>query len=67
MDQRVAHSDDEALTEVPSFAELNAAIDELGELLTKYMSPLKAEWLATVSPVHQDDWTRAFTVPWKKE
>jgi hypothetical protein len=67
VDQRVAHSDDEALTEVPTFAELNAAIGELGELLKKYMSLLKAQWLAAVSPVHQDDWTRAFTVPWKHE
>jgi AbiU2 len=66
VDRRVAHTDEAELTEVPTFAELNAALDELGELLKKYTLLLEAASLADVSPIHQADWQRAFTVPWKK-
>ena len=47
--------------------ELDAAVDELGELLKKYVSLLEAVWLAEVAPVHQEPWERAFTVAWKKD
>jgi hypothetical protein len=66
VDKRVAHTDEQAMSDVPTYDELNAALDELGKLLGKYMSLLKATVLATVSPVHQADWTQAFTVAWKK-
>ena len=67
VNKRVAHSDEENLPAAPTYAELDGAVDELGELLRKYVSLLEAAWLAEIVPVHQEDWTRAFTVAWKKD
>ena len=66
VNKSVAHTDEENLAAVPTWEDLNAALDELGELLKKYVSLLKAEWLARVAPVQQTPWERAFTVAWKK-
>jgi AbiU2 len=66
VDKRLAHTDEAELSEVPTYAELNAALDELGDLLKKYTSLLEAAALAAVSPIHQANWQQAFTVPWKK-
>lgn len=66
VNKRVAHMDEENLPAVPTFAELNAALDEMGELLKNYVSLFEATILGAIAPVHQEDWTRAFTVPWKK-
>jgi hypothetical protein len=51
---------------VPTYADLNAALDELGELLKKYISLLEGVWLAKVSPTVQDNWKAPFKVPWIK-
>ena len=66
VNKRVAHRDEENLPAAPTFGELDAAVDELGELLKKYVSLLEAVWLAEIAPVHQEPWERAFTVAWKK-
>jgi hypothetical protein len=66
VNKRVAHSDEENLPAAPTYGELDAAVDELGELLKKYVSLLEAAWLVEVAPVHQEPWERAFTVAWKK-
>jgi hypothetical protein len=67
VNKRVAHSDEENLPAAPTYAELDAAVEELGELLRKYVALLTAAWLAEIAPVHQEPWERAFTVAWKKE
>jgi hypothetical protein len=41
----IAHAADETTHEVPTYADLNAAIDQIGELVRKYASLLKAEIL----------------------
>jgi hypothetical protein len=67
VNKRVAHSDEENLPAAPTYAEIDGAVDELGELLRKYVSLLEAAWLAEIAPVHQEPWERAFTVAWKKD
>jgi hypothetical protein len=66
VNKMVAHSEEKRPTEVPTYADLNAAVDELGELLKKYVSLLEATWLPQVSPTVQDNWKAPFRVPWIK-
>jgi hypothetical protein len=54
------------LAAVPTYAEINDALDFIGELINKYESLLKAAQWGTLVPVHQADWTQAFTVAWKR-
>jgi hypothetical protein len=67
VNKRLAHSDEKNLPAAPTYGELDGAIDELGELLKKYVSLLEAVSVPEITPVHQEDWTRAFTVAWKKD
>ncbi len=67
VDRLVAHNDQRELENLPTFKELNAAIDALEELLNKYMVLLKATSVPTADPVHQADWKAAFRVPWLRE
>jgi hypothetical protein len=53
--------------EVPTFANLHAAIHGMGELLQKYSSLLRATQLPILTPVHQYDWRAPFRVPWLVE
>ena len=64
VDRMVAHNDQRELTVVPTFDELNAAIDLLETMLNKYMVLLKATGVPSADPVHQADWKAAFRVPW---
>ncbi len=64
VDRHVAHNDQRELTRPPTFAELNAAIDLLEELLNKYMVLLTATGVPSADPVHQADWKDAFRVAW---
>jgi hypothetical protein len=43
VNETVAHAADQTTHEVPTFADLNAAIDTIGDLFKKYSSLLKAE------------------------
>jgi hypothetical protein len=61
----IAHTDERQRTSAPTYNELNAAIDEIGEMLKKYSSLLTAS-IALVEPVHQADWRQAFSVAWLK-
>jgi hypothetical protein len=63
---RVAHFDERELAAVPTYAEINDALDFIGELINKYESLLKAAQWGTLVPVLQADWTQAFTVAWKR-
>jgi hypothetical protein len=66
VNKRVAHFDERELPEVPTYGEINRALDFVGEVLNRYESLLKAaEWERLV-PIHQSDWTQAFTVAWKR-
>ncbi len=47
-----------------TYAELNAAIDQIGDLVKKYASLLKAEVLWQLEPVIQYDWKAPFRQAW---
>ena len=66
VNKAVAHTDEEALGSTSTYAELNAVIDELGELLKKYSSLLTATVVGSLAPVHQQEWREAFRVAWWK-
>lgn len=63
----VAHTADETTHAVPTFAELNAAIDTIGEIVKEYASLLKAEVLWQLEPVIQHDWEAPFRQRWITE
>ena len=67
VNKAVAHTDEQALGSTSTYAELNAVIDELGELLKKYSSLLTATIFGALVPVHQQEWRQAFRVAWWKE
>jgi hypothetical protein len=64
VDEAVAHNADETTDEAPTYADLNAAIDAIGEIVKKYASLLKAEILWVLEPVIQGDWKAPFRKPW---
>jgi hypothetical protein len=64
VDEAIAHTADETTHQVPTFVDLNGAIDEIGELVKKYASLLTATILAELEPVIQYDWQAPFRQPW---
>lgn len=64
VDENVAHRSARPTVAIPTFGELHDAIDVIGEVAQKYGSLLKAEMLAELEPVIQDDWLAPFRVPW---
>lgn len=64
VDQHVAHSDAKPRSPIPTFADLDAAVDLLGHLFQKYGNLLTASIYPTLVPVHQDDWLAVFRQPW---
>jgi hypothetical protein len=64
VDQHVAHADARAATTVPTFADVDAVIDTIGDLFTKYANLLTASTWGTLVPVFQHDWLAPFRVPW---
>jgi hypothetical protein len=64
VNQVVAHTQEIPSHQVPTFSELNAAIDSIGDLVKKYASLLKAELLWQLEPVIQGDWKAPFRQPW---
>lgn len=64
VNEAIAHTADEERQDVPTYADLNAAIDEIGAMLQKYSSLLRATMLPILTPVHQDDWKAPFRVAW---
>lgn len=67
VDRMVAHTDQRELTDVPTFEELNAAIEQLEKLLNKYMVLLTATSVPSADPVHQADWKAAFRIAWLQD
>jgi hypothetical protein len=61
--QRVAHFDLEASPRIPTYAELDAALDLLEELSNRYRGLLLAE-AGSLTPTINYDWKAIFREPW---
>jgi hypothetical protein len=64
VDQHVAHADARPTAGLPTFAELDAAIDTIGKLFQKYANLLTASSWPILVPAIQHDWLAPFRVPW---
>lgn len=63
VDRTVAHIDKRGVSDPPTFADLDAAIDSVGNVLRKLLLLLTAEnWIA-MTPTPQDDWRAPFRKP----
>jgi len=62
--EAVAHTSIEETRTVLTYAELNAAIEQIGGLVKKYASLLKATILWQLEPVIQHDWKALFRQAW---
>ena len=67
VNKEVAHHDEQGAATIPTFADLDDAIDNLGTLLTRYGTLLTGSNLAVVEPVVQYDWQAPFRQPWIKK
>jgi hypothetical protein len=63
----IAHYAQKQPAELPTYDDLNAAIDLLGELLRKYTLLLQAADRAEITPVFQYDWLAPFRLTWIPE
>lgn len=64
VDQHVAHDQAEPTAGVPTFAQLHAAIDSVGEIFKRYAVALTASMYIAVEPVMQTDWKAIFRTAW---
>ncbi len=64
VDKNIAHTALQPIDYLVTYAELNAAMDQIGELVKRYASLLKAEILWQLEPVIQGDWKAPFRQPW---
>ena len=64
VDKRIAHLDARTVDEVPTYNDLDRALDELERVLKKYALLLRGEGLVGADPVPQYNWKDALTVPW---
>lgn len=64
VDQRVAHHDLEPVAGVPTWDELNAAVDTFAEVVRKYAGLLTAQHWWQFEPVIQYDWEAPFRRAW---
>jgi hypothetical protein len=64
VDERIAHSDRRPTSPLPTFDELDAAVDRIGDLVIKYYLLLTASGLMQLEPVIQNDWEAVFRQPW---
>jgi AbiU2 len=64
VNRHVAHADQDGLDELPTFAELHAAIDMIGDVFWKYSLLLTGDTYGTLEPVIQHPWEAIFHVPW---
>ncbi|HWY17750.1 MAG TPA: hypothetical protein VNY27_03455 [Solirubrobacteraceae bacterium] len=63
--EQIAHAAAEpTVPEMPTYDDLNAAMDALGRICQKYTVWLTAGWPATWEPVMQHDWEAIFRVAW---
>lgn len=64
VDKHVAHSDARRMRDLPTFRELNKAIDAIGALFERYALLITVESWGTLVPVPQYDWEAVFREPW---
>ncbi len=64
VNKEIAHHDEIGALVTPTFDDLDAAIDNLGALLTRYGTLLTGSTLGVVEPVVQFDWEAPFREPW---
>jgi hypothetical protein len=64
-DKMVAHLDKKKLKVIPSFQNVNEAIDFLDKLYIKYHLMFHAGSMETLMPVYQYDWQQIFDFPWR--
>jgi hypothetical protein len=64
VDQAVAHTALNPERSVPTYGDLNAAMDRVAELVAKYASLLNAEILWGFEPAIQEDWKAPFRQAW---
>jgi hypothetical protein len=63
-DRRVAHRDPRPPKRIPTYVELDDAIDLLDQLYVKYHLLFHAAWMETLLPTRQYDWQAVFRIPW---
>ena len=66
MEVDTSHTDEKPLKTLPTFEDLNTAIDGIGELFNKYTLLLTQSTWGTLVPVVQFDWQAVFREPWIK-
>jgi hypothetical protein len=66
VNQYVAHAQHKPSADIPTFGELDAGIDLLGELLQKYTLLLTQGWRGELEPVFQFPWQRVFDRAWSE-
>jgi hypothetical protein len=64
VDEYVAHSDATQRTNLPTFDDLDTAIDTIGELFIAYYNLLTASTWHTLVPAIQHNWLAIFRQPW---
>lgn len=64
VNRHLAHRDRDPLDTLPTFIELNSAIDTIGEAFNECSLMLNASSWATLEAVMQYDWLAVFRVPW---
>lgn len=64
-DEHIAHDvANPKVTEMPTYGDLHAAVDAIGDICRKYTVALTAAWWHTWEPVIQDDWEAIFRLAW---
>lgn len=64
VDEHVAHNDARPSAGLPTFGDLNASIDLIGELFAKYANLLTAAMWPILVPAIQHNWKAIFAEPW---
>ena len=64
VDRHLAHHDLKPLKVLPTYEDLNEAIDEIGKLFNKYTLLLTQSSWGQLEPVIQGHWTEIFEHPW---
>lgn len=66
VDQHVAHRDRNRTKDVPTFADIHAAVDVVGDVFRTYHTLLTTAEMTSLVPEPDLDWFQPLTVPWVK-
>lgn len=64
VDKHLAHADARPGDSLPTFEQLHAAVDQIGEFYARYLLLLTAAGITTLVPIIQEDWLAIFRQPW---